>query len=457
VIIGAAQVRVCAELFSPPQVLRNTKISYQNGIGPNYPTNSRDKSREYSQSNCIVAQLSLHNTLHIHTYIQLPHTRHIHQIMGVLTSRFLPKYVFRPPRRASYHPNDGRGYVRLRTAKNHSIVGLHIDRGHPVTVLFSHGNAEDLGDGAEYFEQTFCDKMKVNVFLYEYSGYGNSTGIPSETNVYADVEAAFLYLTRIVKVPPERIILYGRSLGSAPSVHLATKYAVDFCGMILQCPIASVMRVAVNTAVTLPGDMFANIDRMYAVRCPTLIVHGMQDRVVPVHHGVELAKEARCPLSVCWIEHGGHNDLEELHSERLYEAMSTFISDISESLIVPKKQQDSKKTQHSQQKQHDTARAVHDDSKQQTQHVVLSDHAPEEELDLLNLDGPHPQAVHGQQHGVWRSAAPIPVHDPHQSPASTAPTVTTRTTTTTTTIVVKTSVAQPVPDHIAAAAGVTTT
>merc|ERR1712039_850157 len=101
---------------------------------------------------------------------------------------------------------------------------------------------------------------EVNIFAYEYTGYGMSTGEPYEQAIYADIEAAFKYLRDIIGVPWSEVVLYGRSLGSGPSIHLASRTAVR--AMVLQSPLLSIFRIAFSSGLTLPGDMFANVDKI---------------------------------------------------------------------------------------------------------------------------------------------------------------------------------------------------
>lgn len=114
------------------------------------------------------------------------------------------------------------------------------------------------------------------------------TGEPSEEDVYSDVEAAYDYLIQEKKLYPEQIVLYGRSLGSGPSCHLAAKTAAmgrPVAGLILHSPFTSVYRVVFDFGFTVVGDKFSNIDRVAKTQCPVFIVHGQEDEIVPVVHG----------------------------------------------------------------------------------------------------------------------------------------------------------------------------
>lgn len=123
--------------------------------------------------------------------------------------------------------------------------------------------------------------------VYEYTGFGESNGkVPSEKSLYDDIETVFLYLTENLNVTSDRIILYGRSIGSGPSCYLAEKYNV--AGVILHSPLMSVLRVVFRLRFTLPFDKFPNINRVKNINCPIFIIHGKRDEIVPFYHAEEL-------------------------------------------------------------------------------------------------------------------------------------------------------------------------
>ena len=129
-----------------------------------------------------------------------------------------------------------------------------------LTILFSHGGTVDLGHLANYLF-TLGDRLGVNVFAYDYSGFGQSTGTPgSEGAVYADAETAFDWLLTRYHLTPEQVVLYGQSLGTAPSLHLATKFPT-VAGLILHSPFLSAARlffpkVASSKESSRLGDLF---------------------------------------------------------------------------------------------------------------------------------------------------------------------------------------------------------
>ena len=203
--------------------------------------------------------------------------------------------------------------------RQQKIAAFHIDRGAQLTLLFSHGNAEDLGMVYDWFREV-SRELDVNVLAYDYTGYGLNTGPCSEEDCFADIEAAFNYATDVLNVPPGRIVLYGRSLGSGPSCHLARQQSVKgspVCGVVLQSPLMSAYRVAFHFRWTMPGDVFANIDKVAEVRSPVFILHGSRDEVVPYWHGQELYLALQEPFRYkpFWVEGAGHNNIEMMCRE----------------------------------------------------------------------------------------------------------------------------------------------
>ena len=121
------------------------------------------------------------------------------------------------------------------------------------TILFSHGNAVDLGQMSSFY-YGLGSRLDCNIFTYDYSGYGASAGSPTEKDLYADIQAAWNALRIRYGISPSNIVLYGQSIGTVPTVDLASRY--DCAGVILHAPLMSGMRVAFNTNRTWCCDAF---------------------------------------------------------------------------------------------------------------------------------------------------------------------------------------------------------
>ena len=242
--------------------------------------------------------------------------------MGSLISRI----VFMPP---SKHPEqDTENDVFLRTDHGSQIQVKMIKKDeNALYLILSHGNAENIEGVYTWAINSLSNFVNVNIVMYEYTGYGiNQEKTPSsEQYVYNDIEAVYHHLTDELKIPPNRIIAYGRSVGSGPSCYLAENYPLG--GLILNCGFMSVYRVIFKFRFTLPGDMFPNIDRMKRITCPVCIFHSIKDEIVPFYHGKELYKAAKNKFDPLFIDGTSHNNIDKL-SDDVFKHMQKFFKHI---------------------------------------------------------------------------------------------------------------------------------
>lgn len=216
---------------------------------------------------------------------------------------------------------DGPAIRKLASADGETISSLYLPvAGSRRVILYSHGNGEDLGRIRPLLEHFQSRGMAI--FAYDYPGYGTSSGRPSERGVYAAADAAYRQLTEQIGVAPGDIILYGRSLGSGPSFWLAERYPVG--GLILDGAFASTFRVMTQARI-LPWDKFDNLSRLPALHCPLLVIHGTEDRTVPVSHARSLFERATVEKRALWVEGAGHNNLIELAGPDYWSAVESFV------------------------------------------------------------------------------------------------------------------------------------
>jgi len=182
------------------------------------------------------------------------------------------------------------------------------------TILFSHGNAGTIDERLE-----LCPILRdlgCNVLLYDYGGYGNSTGKRSETRCYADIRAMRSWLTDEKGIAPDRIILYGRSLGSGPTLQLATE--VRPAAVILESAFTSVPAMARELLAGVPVQLllqsrFDNLAKIGKVDVPKLILHSPDDDIIPYAQGKALFEKATEPKRFVEIQgdhNGGHFESE---------------------------------------------------------------------------------------------------------------------------------------------------
>ncbi len=188
------------------------------------------------------------------------------------------------------------------------------------TLLYSHGNGEDLGDLLPLMAR--LQQAGFAVLAYDYRGYGLSDGRASEAGTYEAIQAAYDYLVQVRKVPPGKIVLQGRSVGGGPSTYLAAKEPVG--GLILESTFLNTFRVITRVPL-VPFAKFPNLARLPQVRCPILVIHGDADQVIPFWHGQELWRNAPGAKSAFWVEGADHNDLVEVAGDRYFQAIKTFV------------------------------------------------------------------------------------------------------------------------------------
>lgn len=186
------------------------------------------------------------------------------------------------------------------------------------TILYSHGNAVDLG-GLQHLQNDFY-RHGYSIIIYDYSGYGLSGGDASEQQVYNDVTAVYAYLLEQEKLSPGQIISYGHSLGTAVATELAYKKPV--AGLVLESPFTSAFRVK-TVYPLLPFDKFSSIDKIDKVNTPVFITHSRDDAIVPFWHGEELFDQARQPKKSLWLDHAGHTNIT--HKALFWLELDSFV------------------------------------------------------------------------------------------------------------------------------------
>ncbi|KAL8140840.1 hypothetical protein V2J09_006861, partial [Rumex salicifolius] len=245
--------------------------------------------------------------------------------MGGVTSSMAAKLAFFPPNPPSYKLNkdeitglmllepyphrENVDVLKIPTRRGTEILAMYVR--YPMassTLLYSHGNAADIGQMYELFIELSIH-LKVNLMGYDYSGYGQSSGKPTENNTYADIEAAYKCLLETYGAKQEDIILYGQSVGSGPTCDLAARLP-QLRAVVLHSPILSGLRVMYPVKRTYWFDIYKNIDKIPLVKCPVLVIHGTTDDVVDFSHGKQLWELCQEKYEPLWIKGGNHCDLE---------------------------------------------------------------------------------------------------------------------------------------------------
>jgi fermentation-respiration switch protein FrsA (DUF1100 family) len=230
---------------------------------------------------------------------------------------FLPQ----PP---SYSLSDQHIIIDSKSADtentNHHIVAFYLRNPESkYTILYSHGNATDLG-GLQYLQKIFY-KHGYSILIYDYSGYGQSEGMANEQQVYNDVQAVYNYLINDEKIKPEQIIAYGHSLGAAIATDLA--YNNTIAALVLESAFTTAFRVKTVYSI-VPFDKFASIDKIENINAPVFITHSKDDNIIPFWHSVELFETANEPKKFLAFETGGHTQIT--HNKRFWQTFEIFVS-----------------------------------------------------------------------------------------------------------------------------------
>lgn len=241
----------------------------------------------------------------------------VYAVLAVAARLVAPSMIFpRPPVKYDLTPD----YIQLTTQDGVRLAARHWPNpGARYTLLYLHGNYEDLGSIGEYMPSFL--RAGYAVFALDYRGYGRSGGTPTEANTCADVRLAYRYLRDRLGVPANRIVIFGYSLGGGPGVELALHEPV--AGLVLQGAFTSAYRVMTRFPI-FPGDMFVNIAKVPRLRVPVLYLHGTDDRTVPFWHGVALFEATPGRKMRLFVPGGHHGGLAETAGPAYWEAMKTF-------------------------------------------------------------------------------------------------------------------------------------
>ena len=216
--------------------------------------------------------------------------------------------------------------VHARTEDGETIHGWYVPaKEGKVTLLFSHGNAGNISHRLESI--ALFNSLGLNVLIYDYRGYGQSTGKLSEQGFYHDVMGMWTYLTEQKGHKAENIVLFGRSLGASMASQLATR--VNAGGVILESPFASVPDMGARLYPFLPVRLLSrfqlsNVAHVQAIRSPVLVVHSRDDEIIPFSQGEKVYAAAHEPKTLLPIR-GDHNG-GFLSSGRFYiEGIEVFL------------------------------------------------------------------------------------------------------------------------------------
>jgi uncharacterized protein len=196
------------------------------------------------------------------------------------------------------------------------------------TIIFCHGNGGNISHRLDKI--AFFHKLEVNIFIFDYRGYGKSQGKPNENGLYQDVQAADKFIKdKQLGVP---IILYGESLGGAIAIDLAARTNIAIDGLILEGSFSNIQDMAKLIYPLLPTALlktkFDATAKIPKVKVPKLHFHGNADQIVPIELGRKLFNAAKNPKKFITLD-GGHNDCFFISSDLVRSSLNELIDSLA--------------------------------------------------------------------------------------------------------------------------------
>ena len=240
---------------------------------------------------------------------------------------FEERFLFQPKRDLVGTPAErGIPFADVWFGPSASLHGWLIPGRSGVTVLWLHGNGGNVSHRLDLLERLYWS-LGASFLLFDYRGYGQSAGAPSEATMYADAREALAYLRTRPEGGGDSIVYFGKSLGTAVAVQLATEEPPD--RLVLQSPFTSISDLASWNLPVFPlgaflRTRFPTIERIDRIRSPLLVIHGGRDTVVPIEHGRRLYAAAAEPKCLLVVEGAGHDDVASLGGRRYLESLTAF-------------------------------------------------------------------------------------------------------------------------------------
>ena len=253
--------------------------------------------------------------------------------------RFIEKgFIFHPERSNDSATPDVYGIeyddVIFRTEDGLNLNGWFVPGKKPSpdadlhTLLWFHGNAGNINRRLDNIKMIY-ERVPVNVFIIDYRQYGRSEGKVSEQGTYIDARAALAYLHSRKEINREKIIFFGRSLGSAVAVELALN---EKCrALILETPFTSILEMGKKLYPFLPLSLllktkYDSLAKIGNIKVPILVMHGDKDDLVPFEHGKRLYDMANEPKEFYTIPGAGHNDTHIVGGDEYFDVIRNFVN-----------------------------------------------------------------------------------------------------------------------------------
>ena len=189
------------------------------------------------------------------------------------------------------------------------------------TLLFCHGNAGNMSNRVTHIR--LFRGIGLNIFIFDYRGYGHSQGEVSEKGIYEDASAAYLYLRSRDDLDPKKIFPFGESMGGAVAIDLACKHNPPL--VIVQSVPTSIEALFKGERASHFRGMFDSLSKITHLKSPLLMIHGDKDELVPYALGRGLFRAANRPKEFYRIKGAGHNNTFDVAGDEYFHKIRTFV------------------------------------------------------------------------------------------------------------------------------------
>ena len=212
----------------------------------------------------------------------------------------------------------------VTTADDVTLHGWYWPGERPVTFVIFHGNGGHRGHRL-FWMNMLRQNLRAHVCVIDYRGYGGSEGSPTEAGFYHDAEATLKWLQERAAPPA---IYVGESLGTGVAVELAARQRPR--GLILHSSFSSAVDVGAHVYPYLPvrwmmKDRYDNASKIKKIECPLLVIHGEDDRIVPIAFGRKLYEAAQDPKEWYPVAGAGHNNLVGVQRDEYLKRLEAFV------------------------------------------------------------------------------------------------------------------------------------
>ena len=243
------------------------------------------------------------------------------------------QFIYFPERTIFQDPGDfGLEFedVYLETSDGVRIHGWFVPGSGGTTLVWFHGNGGNISHRVDNIAG-LNRRLGVSILIIDYRGYGLSEGSPNEEGTYLDAEAAVAHALSRPDVDPERVVLFGRSLGCAVAAEMAVRH--DVHAVVLESPFTSISAIARRAYSFLPGlgllvgNMYDTLDKASRIEAPVMLLHGDSDEIVPFEMGREVFEAAPEPKRFYRIRGAGHNDTYAVGGAPYLDALGSFLAE----------------------------------------------------------------------------------------------------------------------------------